>query len=287
MQQEPLVAQAEPVVGKENIASHSKGTTLLEHPKGTTLLVPAAAWHALHMRIDDLQAQNITLAREQTECTRYLKAFLKMEHHRRERASTRLQAAIRGMLSRRRHPQPAVWSQSHPAPLCSVWLSPSELHVSAGWAAPLRQRRIRTLEARSCTLLQAAARGTLVRARHASLLTGRRAVTRLQAAARGMLSRGRHARALEKHRWSLRFTTLESALQHERRARKAQEAALRKLWADVAVMRETLALASVAPAQECPPGSDGHSKEAARACHAAAATLQRAKDQPSLPEGAR
>ena len=153
-------------VGKENIAIHSKGATPLEHPnQSTTLLVPAAAWHALHMRIDDLQAQNITLAKEQTECSRYLKAFLKMEHHRRERASTRLQAAARGMLSRRRH-----------------------------------------------------------------------------------------AHALEKHRWSLRFTTLESALQQERRARKAQEAALRKLWADVAAL--TQALASVAPTREAP-GADG------------------------------
>ena len=41
------------LVGKENVASHSKSATLVEHPKGTTLLVPAAAWHALHMRVDD------------------------------------------------------------------------------------------------------------------------------------------------------------------------------------------------------------------------------------------
>ena len=248
--------QLEPVVGKENVASHSKGAALVEHSNGTTLLVPAAAWHALHMRVDDLQTQNVTLAKEQAECTRYLKAFLKMEHHRRERAATRLQAAARGMLSRKRHP----WrtrrsqSQSHTAPMSSLRLSPSQLHVSRAAAAAPRERRIVTLEARSCTLLQAAARGALVRARHAALLAGRRAATRLQAAARGMLSRRRHAYALEKHRWSLRFTTLESALQQERRARKAQEAALRKLWADVAAL--TQALASVAPTREAP-GADG------------------------------
>jgi hypothetical protein len=111
-----------------------------------------------------------------------------------------------------------------------------------------------TLEARSCILLQAAARGALVRARRAALLAERRAAIRLQAAARGMLSRGRHAHALEKHRWSLRFASLESALQQERRARTAQEAALRKLWADVAAL--TAALASVDPSREAP-GADG------------------------------
>ena len=248
------MAQLEPVVGKENVASHSKGAALVEHSNGTTLLVPAAAWHALHMRVDDLQTQNVTLAKEQAECTRYLKAFLKMEHHRRERAATRLQAAARGMLSRKRHPRRTRRSQSHTAPMSSLRLSPSQLHVSRAAAAVPRQRRIVTLEARSCTLLQAAARGALVRARHAALLAGRRAATRLQAAARGMLSRRRHAYALEKHRWSLRFTTLESALQQERRARKAQEAALRKLWADVAAL--TQALASVAPTREAP-GADG------------------------------
>ena len=248
------MAQLEPVVGKENVASHSKGAALVEHSNGTTLLVPAAAWHALHMRVDDLQTQNVTLAKEQAECTRYLKAFLKMEHHRRERAATRLQAAARGMLSRKRHPRRTRRSQSHTAPMSSLRLSPSQLHVSRAAAAVPRQRRIVTLEARSCTLLQAAARGALVRARRAALLSGRRAATRLQAAARGMLSRGRHAHALEKHRWSLRFTTLESALQQERRARKAQEAALRKLWADVAAL--TQALASVAPTREAP-GADG------------------------------
>ena len=246
--------QLEPVVGKENVASHSKGAALVEHSNGTTLLVPAAAWHALHMRVDDLQTQNVTLAKEQAECTRYLKAFLKMEHHRRERAATRLQAAARGMLSRKRHPRRTRRSQSHTAPMSSLRLSPSQLHVSRAAAAVPRQRRIVTLEARSCTLLQAAARGALVRARHAALLAGRRAATRLQAAARGMLSRRRHAYALEKHRWSLRFTTLESALQQKRRARKAQEAALRKLWADVAAL--TQALASVAPTREAP-SADG------------------------------
>jgi hypothetical protein len=248
------MAHAESVVGKENVASHPKGATLVGHPKGTTLLVPAAAWHALHMRVDDLQTQNVTLAKEQAECTRYLKAFLKMEHHRRERAATRLQAAARGMLSRKRHPRRTRRSQSHTAPMRSLRLSPSQLHVSRAAAAAPRQRRIVTLEARSCTLLQAAARGAIVRTRLSALLAGRRACTRLQAAARGMLSRGRHAHALEKHRWSLRFTTLESALQQERRARKAQEAALRKLWADVAAL--TQALASVAPAREAP-GADG------------------------------
>jgi len=69
-----------------------------------------------------------------------------------------------------------------------------------------------------------------------------------------MLSRGRHAHALEKHRWSLRFASLESALQQERRARKAQEAALRKLWADVAAL--TAGLASVDLSREAP-GADG------------------------------
>ena len=244
-----------PITGKENVASSCKGATApaphLSCPKDTTLLVPAAAWHALHMRVDFLQAQNATLAKEQAECTRYLKAFLKLEHHRRERAATRLQAAARGMLSRKRHPRRTRRSQSRPAPLR---LSPSRLHASRAAVAAPRQRRIVTLEARSCTLLQAAARGALVRARHAALLAGRRAATRLQAAARGMLSRRRHAHALEKHRWSLRFTTLESALQQERRARKAQEAALRKLWADVAAL--TQALASVAPTRE-PPSADG------------------------------
>ena len=111
-----------------------------------------------------------------------------------------------------------------------------------------------TLEARSCTLLKAAARGALVRARRAALLAERRAAIRLQAAARGMLSRGRHAHALEKHGWSLRFASLESALQQERRARTAQEAALRKLWADVAAL--TAALASVDPSCEAS-GADG------------------------------
>ena len=47
---------------------------------------------------------------------------------------------------------------------------------------------------------------------------------------------------------------LESALQQERRARTAQEAALRKLWADVAAL--TAALASVDPSREAP-GADG------------------------------
>ena len=256
-------------VGKENIAIHSKGATPLEHPnQSTTLLVPAAAWHALHMRIDDLQAQNITLAKEQTECSRYLKAFLKMEHHRRERASTRLQAAARGMLSRRQHPRPAKRSA---APLSSVRLSPDQPHVSRVAAAAPRQRRVLSPEAHSCRLLQAAARGTLVRVRHASLVRGRRAATRLQAAARGMLSRRRHARALETHRWSRRFTTLEAALQQERRARKAQEAALRKLWDDVALLTQTLELAlppPVAPPRESP-DADEHRKEAARVCQAA------------------
>ena len=96
-------------------------------------------------------------------------------------------------------------------------------------------------------------RGALVRARHAALVAERRAAVRLQAAARGMLSRGRHAHALEKHRWSLRFASLESALQQERRARKAQEAALRKLWEDVGAL--TAALASVDPSREAP-GAD-------------------------------
>ena len=244
--------------GKENVASSCKGATLahapaphLACPKGTTLLVPAAAWHALHMRVDDLQAQNATLAKEQAECTRYLKAFLKLEHHRRERAATRLQAAARGMLSRKRHPRRTRRSQIQPTPLR---LSPSRLHVSRAAVAAPRQRRIVTLEARSCTLLQAAARGALVRARHAALVAERRAAVRLQAAARGMLSRGRHAHALEKHRWSLRFASLESALQQERRARKAQEAALRKLWEDVGAL--TAALASVDPSREAP-GGDG------------------------------
>ena len=91
-----------PITGKENVASSGKGATLahapahhLSCPKGTTLLVPAAAWHALHMRVDDLQAQNATLAKEQAECSRYLKAFLKLEHHRRERAAFLLSEALR------------------------------------------------------------------------------------------------------------------------------------------------------------------------------------------------
>ena len=62
----------------------------------------------------------------------------------------------------------------------------------------------------------------------------------LQAAARGMRSRVRHSRALEQHRWSLRFCALEAALQQERRARKGQEAALRKLWSDVALVSQAL-----------------------------------------------
>lgn len=134
-----------PITGKENVASSCKGDTApaphLSCPKGTTLLVPAAAWHALHMRVDDLQAQNATLAKEQAECTRYLKAFLKLEHHRRERAATRLQAAARGMLSRKRHPRRTRRSQSRPTPLR---LSPSRLHAS-------RQRRPADVEEEEAT----------------------------------------------------------------------------------------------------------------------------------------
>ena len=50
------------------------------------------------------------------------------------------------------------------------------------------------------------------------------------------------------------FARLESALQQERRARKAQEAALRKLREDVGAL--TAALASVDPSREAP-GADG------------------------------
>ena len=45
---------------------------------------------------------------------------------------------------------------------------------------------------------------------------------------------------MSQHRSELRITTLEGALQQERKARKAQEAALRKLWADVALLTEKL-----------------------------------------------
>ena len=256
-----------PQLDKENLVAHPSAPG-----KNGTLLVPAAAWHALHMRFDDLQAQNVKLAKEQQECARYLKAFLKIEHHRRERASTRLQATIRGMIARKHHPLPKRRRAAH------LPLSREQIHVSRAVApGPPRQRRVLSLEVRSCVMLQAAARGVLVRARLASLHRHMKAATRLQATIRGMRSRARHSRALERHRWSLRFSTLETALHQERRARKAQEAALRKLWSDVALLTQTLLPAGPAAAGESPRADAQPRKEAARVCRAAATSRRRSE----------
>ena len=53
---------------------------------------------------------------------------------------------------------------------------------------------------------------------------------------------------------------------------KAQEAALRKLWGDVALLTQTL-LPSFPPAAGESPGADAHRKDAASTFHAAASTL--------------
>lgn len=201
--------------GKENASVPTK-----------TLLVPAAAWQALHMRVDELQTQ-------QAETTRYLRAFLKMEYERRGRAATRLQAAVRGALARKRHPI------RRPSAGRTLIRTAAQLHVSST-VVDARDRKAHTLEGWACVRLQATCRAHLVRSRFAVFRRQASATTKLQAVARGRGTRRRHGAALAQHRSELRITALEGALQQERKARKAQEAALRKLWADVALLNEKL-----------------------------------------------
>lgn len=202
--------------GKENASVPAKA-----------LLVPAAAWQALHMRVDELQTQ-------QVETTRYLRAFLKMEYERRGRAATRLQAAVRGALARKRHP---IRRSRVGRPLIRTT---TQLHVSSSVVVDPHDRRAHTLEEWACVRLQATCRAHLVRSRYGVFRRQTSAATALQAIARGRSARHRHGAALSQHRSELRITTLEGALQQERKARKAQEAALRKLWADVALLTEKL-----------------------------------------------
>lgn len=196
-----------------------------------TLLVPAAAWQALHMRVDELQTQ-------QAETTRYLRAFLKMEYERRGRAATRLQAAVRGALARRRHPI------KHACARGTFIRTAAQLHVSST-VVDARDRKAHTLEGWACMRLQATCRAHIVRSRYAVFRRQASAATTMQAVARGHGTRRRHGSALAQHRSELRITALEDALQQERKARKAQEVVLRKLWADVALLTEKLQPPSV------------------------------------------
>ena len=200
----------------------------------STLCVPAAAWHALHLRLDDLQAQHSKLQAQHAETNRFLRSFLKLEYRRRERASTRLQAVARGMIARRRHRLPIKRRPLEHS--LRSFTGPEQLHVSS--VAGTQRRQILSLEIRSCLRLQAAARGHIVRSRRAALVRRSKAASIITSVTVGWLTRKRHGAALELHRHSLRIAALTVELQQERRTRKAQEAALRKLWQDVATLSQ-------------------------------------------------
>ncbi|KAL1525989.1 hypothetical protein AB1Y20_020814 [Prymnesium parvum] len=105
------------------------------------------------------------------------------------------------------------------------WLlaSASLLHTSA----PLPSAPV------GVALLQAAARGRLVRSRVATWRRQHTAATALQARARGKRTRRRWAGAVERRRVASRLARLEGRQEAEGRMREDLEAAIRKLWRDV------------------------------------------------------
>ena len=195
---------------KENASTHA-----------TTLVVPAAAWHAM-------QAQLAALQDSQQETKAYLRATLRLEHKKRERSASRLQAAWRGAYLRSWHPlacRLARWRamRSRQRSLCI-----SRCHLAAPPLPPATAGLARPVVV-ALRVLQRCARGFVVRRRVARWRAQTAAARRVQAAARGWRSRRRHGAALQQSRLAARVARLEKQLEAERRTRVLHEQFLRRL----------------------------------------------------------
>ena len=209
------VLRAAPVVSKV-----TPDATKASDTSGPVLLVPSSAWRAMELQISTLQEQ-------QAESSRFLRCHLKMEFVRRERAAVRMQAFCRGLLARRQPIVASLRRQWH-AQLHWLLLSSNRLHVSVpasvlGGNATSMNRR----------LLQAVARGMLVRRRVSIWFRQHKAALVLQASVRGQQTRRSTSGALERRRLLRHVQILEGKLSREATMREDLEAAMRKLWNDV------------------------------------------------------
>ena len=186
-----------------------------------SLLVPAEAWHAMEAQLAELRA-------ETSECRRFLRAHLRLEHNKRNSAATRLQAAWRRHSAIAHHPRGRRLARWRTWRRSRLLLTPARLHVSRPPVVLFEA------VARRLVPVQALARGFLVRRRAAAFLTQQAAARSLQAMARGRQSRQRHAllvrSARRAARLEARVASLADELERERRARQLHEKALRRLW---------------------------------------------------------
>ena len=235
-------------------------------PPGS-LLVPAEAWHAMEAQLAELRA-------ETSECKRFLRAHLRLEHNKRNSAATRLQAAWRRHSAIAHHPRGRRLARWRTWRRSRLLLTPARLHVSRPPVVLFEA------VARRLVPVQALARGFLVRRRAAAFLTQQAAARSLQAMARGRQSRQRNAllvrSARRAARLEARVASLADELERERRARQIHEKALRRLWN--AVLGPGAASAAAA-------AGDAAAGDAAALRAAACSSLERAT-QPTPPSPA-
>jgi hypothetical protein len=175
-----------------------------------------------------MEAQLAELRAETSECRRFLRAHLRLEHNKRNSAATRLQAAWRRHSAIAHHPRGRRLARWRTWRRSRLLLTPARLHVSRPPVVLFEA------VARRLVPVQALARGFLVRRRAAAFLTQQAAARSLQAMARGRQSRQRHAllvrSARRAARLEARVASLADELERERRARQLHEKALRRLW---------------------------------------------------------